>query len=330
MESLVEFIRVWLNDNDRWGAPIVIGGESYGGLRAGGVANSLADIGVAPSGVLLISPAMSYRDVQFDDENYIEFTSVFPSMAAVAHYHGRLKEDLQQLSVDELVKKVNDWRENRFIPLYRQGNRMAPETFDALAQELADFIAIPVEGIKAGRLKIDTDDFSTHLLRDSGRFVGLYDGRTTAYGYSYQGGEDPAHVICGEPYQTAFMRYLTETLGLFSHREYLFLSEEAFRNWDFTLGARELAGYASTVGSLSKAMRRLPYLKVFLAMGRYDMVTPPESAQQSLSKMDIPPDRLAENLESRIYEGGHMMYANPDERKRLSEDVRAWLETLKK
>ncbi len=86
LESMVEFVRMWLTENDRWGAEIYLAGESYGGLRAAGMAGIMGQqIGVAPSGIVLISPALSYQDTTSGlDNNVTPFVNRIPSMAAAA------------------------------------------------------------------------------------------------------------------------------------------------------------------------------------------------------------------------------------------------------
>ena len=52
-------LRRWLTRHDRWGAPVFLVGESYGGLRAAALAHSLArDVGIAVSGLVLVAPAL--------------------------------------------------------------------------------------------------------------------------------------------------------------------------------------------------------------------------------------------------------------------------------
>lgn len=121
------------------------------------------------------------------------------------------------------------------------------------------------------------------------------------------------------------MRFLTETVGIRPKRPYLFTSFEIIQTWDFTLGNKGREGFVSTNVFLAKAMRRLPFMRVYLAMGRFDLVTPPESALSSLSRMDVPEGLLERNLTSRYYEGGHMMYTNPEALKALSNDLRVWI-----
>ena len=83
-------------------------------------------------------------------------------------------------------------------------------------------------------------------------------------------------------------------------------------------------GTLDSVWRLAAQMRRFPSLKVFLAMGRYDLACPPESALAALDDMDVPKDRLA-NIEARMYDGGHMMYTNPEAARKLCLDLSAWI-----
>jgi carboxypeptidase C (cathepsin A) len=92
-------------------------------------------------------------------------------------------------------------------------------------------------------------------------------------------------------------------------------------NWQFNEMSMEMPETASL---LAVQMRRFPSLKVFLAMGRYDLVCPPESALAALDVMDVPKDRLA-NIEAHMYDGGHMMFTNPEAARKLCEDLSAWM-----
>lgn len=326
IESMVEFVRMWLVENDRWGAEIYLAGESYGGLRAAGMASELEEIGVAPSGVVLISPALSYRDIDRGLDNDITpFANVLPTMTAVAHYHKRLGGGLQELPAEEAVARAVRWVEERLIPGLRAGNRLGAEERGTLIREISEYTGIPAAEIGARNMRLDATEFSTYLLRDNGEFIGLYDGRLRAPGYSWTMSEDPTMSIAGEPYKTAFMRFLTETIGIKPKRGYVYSSGDAHKAWDFTLGYKGRLGFIATDAELAESMRRLPFMRVFLAMGRYDLVTPPESALQSLSRMEVPADRLAKNLTSKFYDGGHMMYTNPEALEALSNDLRKWL-----
>lgn len=90
---MCEFIRRWLSDNSRWGAAVLIAGESYGGYRVGRLTRLLQETGVVLSGSILISPALEPAHLStffgWGDYNIVPWIDVLPTMAAAAAHHGR-------------------------------------------------------------------------------------------------------------------------------------------------------------------------------------------------------------------------------------------------
>ncbi|TIU54332.1 MAG: peptidase S10, partial [Mesorhizobium sp.] len=63
--SIGAFIRLYLAQNGRTASPLFLAGESYGGFRAALLARTLQeDVGISPSGIVLISPALEFMLVQ--------------------------------------------------------------------------------------------------------------------------------------------------------------------------------------------------------------------------------------------------------------------------
>ena len=59
LESLCEFAGRWLSKHDRWGSPVFVAGESYGGYRVGRLVRMLQEnAGIGLNGAVLISPAL--------------------------------------------------------------------------------------------------------------------------------------------------------------------------------------------------------------------------------------------------------------------------------
>ena len=61
LESVGEFIRMYLSRNDRWTSPLYLIGESYGTTRAAGLTGHLIELGIAFNGVVLVSCAWTSR-----------------------------------------------------------------------------------------------------------------------------------------------------------------------------------------------------------------------------------------------------------------------------
>jgi carboxypeptidase C (cathepsin A) len=326
LKSLAEFVRVWLGANKRWGVPVFIAGESYGGFRAAGLPMYLKEVGVVPSGTIMISPVISYQDITPTRDNFTADVEIFPTYAAVAHFHRRLPPDLQALSLADLKLKAQTWAETDYRAALAKGNRIDPKESDRVAADFSSFTSLPVELIKARQLRPQMFDFVELFLRDRGLFISVYDGRFTALrSYNNANNDDPSFVRTGESFHTALMHFILDTVGLSTTRRYESLNESTEPAWNFVSGLPDATGFADTGELLSAEMRRLPFFKVFLAMGHYDLVTPSGSVLAAIDRLDVPADLLDKNLESHIYEGGHMMYLNPDAARELQTDLKKWL-----
>src|SRR5262245_17370750 len=65
LDSVGEFIRMYLTRHERWASPLFLVGESYGTTRASGLSGFLVDRGIAFNGVLLISTIMNFQTLRF-------------------------------------------------------------------------------------------------------------------------------------------------------------------------------------------------------------------------------------------------------------------------
>jgi carboxypeptidase C (cathepsin A) len=77
----------------------------------------------------------------------------------------------------------------------------------------------------------------------------------------------------------------------------------------------------NTAPDLSAAMRFNPSLRVMVASGYYDLVTPFFDAEYTLNRHDIQSDRVSYHY----YEGGHMMYVNDASRLAFLKDIRGFI-----
>lgn len=90
LESLCEFVGRWLSLNRRWGAPVFLAGESYGGYRVGRLVRLLQETtGVGLNGAILISPALEITGLIPNDYDVLGWVDRVPTMAAAAVHHGR-------------------------------------------------------------------------------------------------------------------------------------------------------------------------------------------------------------------------------------------------
>ena len=80
--------------------------------------------------------------------------------------------------------------------------------------------------------------------------------------------------------------------------------------------------FVNTARDLATALRINPSLKVLMASGYYDLVTPFFDAEYTLNRHDI----RREQIEYTYYGGGHMMYVNEPSRAQLLNDTRAFIQ----
>jgi len=99
IESVGEFIRMYLTRNERWMSPVFLVGESYGTTRASGLSNWLFDHGVGLNGIVLISTVMNFQTIRFADNNDMPLVLILPSYATTAWYHKKLSPTMQSKSV---------------------------------------------------------------------------------------------------------------------------------------------------------------------------------------------------------------------------------------
>ena len=74
----------WLSGNGRWGSPVFIAGESYGGYRVGRLVRVLQETaGIGLNGAILISPALEISTLIGSDYDVLPWVDVVPTMAGV-------------------------------------------------------------------------------------------------------------------------------------------------------------------------------------------------------------------------------------------------------
>jgi len=93
IESVSKFIARYISAEGRWQSPKYLLGESYGGIRSGGVAYELLSRhSIALNGVILVSPYMDFIAANNGAANDLADTNSFTTFAATAWYHGTIAD----------------------------------------------------------------------------------------------------------------------------------------------------------------------------------------------------------------------------------------------
>ena len=307
IESVGEFIRMYLTRYDRWSSPLYVIGESYGTTRAAGLSGHLLDKGIAFNGVILVSCALDFQGIFFSANNDLPYLNYLPSYAASAWYHKKLPADLQQLGLPALLKEVEGWVDREYVTILSRGDRLSDDERRQAAQRLARYTGLKADDIDEHDLRIAMDHFNRELLRPEHRSIGRFDARykgienrtpTDSRGPSH----DPSYDAVLAPYTSAFYRYIRDELGYKSDMPYHILGGGVGR-WDF----QTEMGYPSTTSQLRDALTQNPHMQVLIASGYYDLATPYRAVEHALAGLGLDPV-LRKNLATEYYEAGHMMY----------------------
>ena len=110
--------------------------------------------------------------------------------------------------------------------------------------------------------------------------------------------------------------YMREQLGVQTDQRYEIMSMEVNKSWNWLQGESKGNSYTSTSGSLARALRRNPHLRVLVASGYYDLGTPYSASDYSLARLDLPSDVMG-RITHRYYVAGHMMYTRSADLEKL-------------
>lgn len=322
IESVGEFIRLYLTRHRRWMSPLFLAGESYGTTRAAALAGHLVDRGIALSGILLISTALDFQSIRFVAANDLPFQLFLPTYAATAWYHDRLTEHLQTRSVQDLVEEVATWATRTLTSALAEGDRLGDTERNAVASQLAEYTGLPLEYVLGTNMRVNIHHFCKELLRREKRSVGRLDSR-------FQGVEahvanespefDPSMVAIDPPYSAAFNHYVREELGVETDRVYETLSRKVNEAWEWEKGIMPATGEI-----LRSAMAKNPYMRVYVGQGIYDLATPLLATRYMISHMNVDPV-LRGNLSIFHYASGHMFYLDTGCLAAFRQDVDAFL-----
>ena len=325
IESVGEFIRLYLGRSERWASPLFLVGESYGTTRAAGLSNHLFERGIGLNGIILISTVMNFQSIRFADNNDLPLVLIFPSYTATSWYHKRLPAELQRKPLRDVLKESEEFAASVYAPALMRIDRLSSTEKQSLLDRFASLTGLSRTFVEQNNFRVDLGEFNKELLRDQRRTTGRLDSRFIGFDKDSAGENvefDPSMSAIRTPYTAAFNDYVRRDLNYKSDVEYYILGGGITTPWNWNTSN----GYADTSQALSSAMRKNPYMKVFVACGYYDMATPYFAAEYSVSAMNLDP-QLRQNFSFGYYEAGHMMYIEKNSLKKLKDDVSGFMQT---
>jgi carboxypeptidase C (cathepsin A) len=327
-QSVAEFIRTWITDNGRWNSPRFLLGESYGTTRAAAVADILErEMMIALNGIIFISQALDYQGSSpYVRDNIVSHITYLPTMSAAAWYHGKI--DPRPANLEEFLVASRTFATDELLPALFTGNRLDDAARARVRDRLAYFTGLSPQYIERANLRIQGFRFAKELLREEGLAIGLLDARYTwdeIDDLEADPAGDAADLAISGAFKTALMTYMHDDLGVDWNRSYLAPPDpELSKQWRYRTVPDDEPyepAYINTAHHLASALRINPRLRVLVASGYYDLVTPFFDAEYTLNRHDI----RKEQIDYTYYGGGHMMYVNEPSRTQLLEDTRAFI-----
>lgn len=324
LDSVGEFIRLYLTRHERWMSPLFLVGESYGTTRASGLSGLLVDRGIAFNGILLISTIMNFQTARFADGNDLPLVLILPSYAATAWYHKKLPQDLQRKPLRQVLDEAERWASNEYALALAKGDKLAGQERQKMIEQMSRYTGLGKTFIDNCNLRVELGRFNKELLREQRRTTGRLDSRFTGIDSRAAGDGpefDPSMTAIRPPYTAAMNQYVRGELGYKTDLVYHILGGGFSAPWNWNADNT----YADTSLALRSAFAKNPFMKVFIAYGYYDMATPYFAAEYTIDHMNLDPT-LKANIKTAYFEAGHMMYIDLKSLAKLKQDVAAFLQ----
>ena len=305
-----DFIYQYITRNERWLSPKFLIGESYGTTRSAELAGVLQERHqIYLNGIVLLS-SVAFSNWGADDRT--EF--FLPTYVTTAWYHHLLQPDLQNLTVEQVAQKARVFAHGDYAAALEKGDALTAEEHKKIVDEIAHYTALSPKYVEQANLRVSPFRWFRELERDKRLTIGRLDSRFTGM-EADAAGERPDYDASEASYEGAYVA----TFHDYVRRELKWESEMYYtvsanvRPWDQT-------GNTEVAEVLRAAMTQQTYLKVLVVAGYYDVATPFNGIEHTVSHMHLEPS-VRKNISFAYYEAGHMMYIDEKEHHKLHKDV---------
>ena len=324
VESVAEFIRLYVTRNQRWASPKFLAGESYATTRVSGLSYHLQiEHGMFLNGIILISAILNWQNTDWSIGNDMAYIIFLPSYTAAAWYHKKLGPELSG-DLKSVLDQAKVFALNKYARALLQGNRLSPENEAEIIRKMSTLTGLSEEFIARCNLRVSEERFYKELLRDQGKTVGRLDTRYTGVDRDAAGEKpdfDQSWSIVVGSYVALLNDYIRRELKYQNDLPYHYMAKV----WPWKLKNDARGGYLNAAEVLRQAMHFNPRLKVLIASGYYDFATPFFDAEYTVSHMELAPE-LIENITMTYYESGHMMYVRKSAHTKFRRDMEIFID----
>lgn len=322
-----QFIVNYITLNARWRSPKFVLGESYGGIRTGGVAYELlTGYGMGLNGVILVSPFMDAAAARDRFAIDLPHALYLPTLAATAWYHRAIEDRPEDLAV--FLDEVEAFAIEEYAPALMKGAMLPAPERAALKSRLSRYTGLSEQYWENSNLRVPHMRFVQELLRDEDLTVGRIDSRfkgrsvgRVAASMQY----DPFDAAVRPAFKAGFMHYYSNDLGFRKERDYV-VSGGLYNNWDWLHvmpDGRETL-ITNTAVDLATTMTLYPPMRVLVQQGYFDLATPHFVLEYVINHMDLDAAQRA-RVSVEMYEAGHMMYVHPPSLAKFKQDLAGFI-----
>ncbi|HLJ47582.1 MAG TPA: hypothetical protein VKU01_16315 [Bryobacteraceae bacterium] len=305
-----DFIYEYISRNERWASPKFLIGESYGTTRSAELAGVLQQRHeIYLNGIVLLS-SVAFANWGGDDRSIF----FLPTYTATAWYHHMLPPDLQKEDIGSVVQAARQFAHGEYAAALEKGDKLSPSEYQKAVQDIARFTALKPKYIEQSNLRISPFRWFKELKRDERRTIGRLDSRFLGMDADAAGERDeydPSEASYEGAYTGSFQDYVRRELKWTGDTYYKVSGN--VRPWDQT-------GNTAVAEVLRSAMTEQTNLKVLVLCGYYDVATPFNGIEETVSHMGLEPS-MRKNVNFAYYEAGHMIYIDRKAHDKLHKDV---------
>lgn len=320
IQSVGEFMRLYITRNNREISPLFIAGESYGTFRAAGLAGYLIDRGIAFNGIVLVGTTLNLETIWSRSDDLV-YQLELPTYCADAYYHKKVAADLQKKALQPFLKEVEAFAMGEYAAALAKGDELPPAERKAVIDKLVRYTGLEARYLDETNLRWDVAHFARQLMHNERETIGRYDGRLmgpSSMGTGETSEFDPSSTLITPPFTAVFSDYLRTELNYKTDMYYY--PSGGIQPWDY--GVQN--GFGDTTSLLRNAMAKNPYMKVMIAAGYFDLATPYYAVEYTFNHMGLNPD-MHKNITWNFYQAGHMLYIDSDSHAKLKHDFTEFL-----
>jgi len=329
VESLAQFISLYLGKYHRWNSPKLLYGESYGTFRSVALANYLQETdGVYLNGIVLQSSVLDLGTIDFsagDDRSYILY---LPSYAAIAWHYNLVKN--KPASLPDFMNEVRQFASTEYADALIKGTKITDAEKNKVAQQMADYTGLDVNYILKANLRVTRPQFRAELLRSRGLAIGYYDGRYNSPIYDLleeNAQEMPSYSAIVGAFTASFNTYVRDDLKFGDDMTYQVLPNAPAEQWKWKSATNAGEGWPTAPNvepDLISDLLDNANLQVQVENGYFDLSTPFFATEFTMDHLLLPKS-AEDRIHFEYYDAGHMMYLRESALQKLAANVRAFV-----